>query len=573
MDSSRSGHGSGPTQPRRDITQVLDPGLWGERSAARLQLLRNNLASNSDDSVDQQRLQSIATAFDQGQYSIQMALDHYREAAPAKRWPILVVRPRKGLTAESLEHRLKASGFLGDVNLAPAYNSVHLAAIRVPPEAPFIHHLAANTDIDRIERSWLKASAPQQSLLDASTNEQTIAHPDHLIERDSLATELLSKRDPLRVGLIDSGIDGTHAALKTRVMEQRAFRRGLDSIGDQFGHGTACAGIIARICASAYFMSAKVLDKKGRTNLDDLIRAIAWLRRHRPDLILCNTIMPLPADGHSILSGLLALLIADGIPVIVPTGDSFGSISAPADAHGVITVAPDSAATDSPTTVRASGGPILCPRSIQASDAFVQLEAASWTALIGPGAAAATTTAATALLIRAARLSRHTPSPGEIGDALNWGHRDALFSINYAIQSYIGHLVKAQALDKPHTRPAFRSSEAVTAVGLSARAPLTDEANTHVQFSDEPASESLEAFPIDLPLENPFEAPTISMPVPAEKLERDRQRRERSDPRRNTKPEATSTPPQTHTFDDDRMEHMETLRDMRLTDAHSSDGD
>ncbi|MEL6182387.1 MAG: S8 family serine peptidase, partial [Myxococcota bacterium] len=250
MDSSRSGHGSGPTQPRRDITQVLDPGLWGERSAARLQLLRNNLASNSDDSVDQQRLQSIATAFDQGQYSIQMALDHYREAAPAKRWPILVVRPRKGLTAESLEHRLKASGFLGDVNLAPAYNSVHLAAIRVPPEAPFIHHLAANTDIDRIERSWLKASAPQQSLLDASTNEQTIAHPDHLIERDSLATELLSKRDPLRVGLIDSGIDGTHAALKTRVMEQRAFRRGLDSIGDQFGHGTACAGIIARICAS-----------------------------------------------------------------------------------------------------------------------------------------------------------------------------------------------------------------------------------------------------------------------------------------------------------------------------------
>ena len=550
MESSGPGQGSGNTQAQQDIAQVLDPGLWGERSANRLKLLRDNIAADNSAAVDTERLQTIAAAFDRGQLTMQMALDQYKDACGStSRWPILVIRPRRGVDADHLERRLKAIGLQGNPSLSSAYQSVNLTAVRVPPEAPFIRQLAADPDVDRIERSWLKGSAPQQADLDDSSGEP-ITHPDHLIEREVLASELLSKRDPLRVGLVDSGIDGTHAALKTRVMEQRAFRRGLDSIGDQFGHGTAAAGIIARLCASAYFMSAKVLDKKGRTNLDDLIRAIAWLKRHRPDVILCNVIMPLPADGRSILSGMLQHLVEEGIPVLVPTGDSFGSISAPADAPGIVTISPDSAATDSPTTVRAFGGPVLCPRSIQASEQhFVRLDAAGWTALAGPGAAAATAAAAAALLIRAGRLSRHTPSPDELSSALSWGHKDALFSVNHAIKSYIGHLVKAQALDNgPNAKP-FRP-EAVTAVSISARAPLSGDPEDDDLHTSDPGADSYDAFPSEpISLANAaFEPPTISMPVPTEKLERDAQRN-----RITERP----TP-----------EHMKTLQDMRMVDPN-----
>lgn len=72
------------------------------------------------------------------------------------------------------------------------------------------------------------------------------------------------------VAIIDSGIDTTHPELKGRVLESVEARADQKKVvfdpseaGDSAGHGTACAGIIAKIAPAVEFYSIKVLGAGG----------------------------------------------------------------------------------------------------------------------------------------------------------------------------------------------------------------------------------------------------------------------------------------------------------------------
>lgn len=72
------------------------------------------------------------------------------------------------------------------------------------------------------------------------------------------------------VAIIDSGIDGEHPDLHGKVMESVEARVDSKRIvfdpsdaGDSAGHGTACAGIVAKIAPGAEFYSIKVLGAGG----------------------------------------------------------------------------------------------------------------------------------------------------------------------------------------------------------------------------------------------------------------------------------------------------------------------
>lgn len=74
----------------------------------------------------------------------------------------------------------------------------------------------------------------------------------------------------VRVAIVDSGIDATHPDLAGRVIESVEARVDNKRIvfdpsdsGDSAGHGTACAGIIARIAPEAELYSIKVLGSAG----------------------------------------------------------------------------------------------------------------------------------------------------------------------------------------------------------------------------------------------------------------------------------------------------------------------
>ncbi|HSQ24897.1 MAG TPA: S8 family serine peptidase, partial [Pyrinomonadaceae bacterium] len=74
----------------------------------------------------------------------------------------------------------------------------------------------------------------------------------------------------VRVAVVDSGIDTEHPDLKGKVKEsveivtvdgRLEFRP--STSGDQAGHGTACAGIIASIAPDVELYSVKVLGPQG----------------------------------------------------------------------------------------------------------------------------------------------------------------------------------------------------------------------------------------------------------------------------------------------------------------------
>ena len=89
----------------------------------------------------------------------------------------------------------------------------------------------------------------------------------------------------LRVAVIDSGIDGGHPEFAGRIFDARSFVRGSPR-GDQHGHGTFVAGLIAAslnngegiagMAFPAQLLIAKVVRRDGVVPLEAEARAIRW---------------------------------------------------------------------------------------------------------------------------------------------------------------------------------------------------------------------------------------------------------------------------------------------------------
>jgi hypothetical protein len=178
-----------------------------------------------------------------------------------------------------------------------------------------------------------------------------------------------------------------------------------------------------------------------------LIRALGWLKKHRPDLVVCNVLLPIPASGTSVLSTLLREMVEQGVVVLVPALDSVGEIADPGNTAGVITVAPIAASSATAATMRANGHHVLAPRGIQAKEEFFpHLDYPGWTVFSGPAAAAAITAGTAGLMLRVARICRHQASPSEITDHLLRGRNGGILEPDQAVNGYLAHLTGAGSM-------------------------------------------------------------------------------------------------------------------------------
>lgn len=85
---------------------------------------------------------------------------------------------------------------------------------------------------------------------------------------------------PVRVAIVDSGIDARHPDLRARVVEAwrveagdpiRAVRTSASGNQDVFGHGTGVAGIVASVAPNAKLIDIRVLDEKNEATGEMLL--------------------------------------------------------------------------------------------------------------------------------------------------------------------------------------------------------------------------------------------------------------------------------------------------------------
>jgi subtilisin family serine protease len=133
----------------------------------------------------------------------------------------------------------------------------------------------------------------------------------------------------VRVAVVDSGIDTEHPDLKGKVREsveavaedgKIEFR--LSTSGDQAGHGTACAGIIASVAPEAELYSVKVLGPKASGSGDMFLVGLDYAIKQKFQIInlsLGTTKRDFFAPLHDLLdrayqSGCIVVSAANNLP-------------------------------------------------------------------------------------------------------------------------------------------------------------------------------------------------------------------------------------------------------------------
>lgn len=112
------------------------------------------------------------------------------------------------------------------------------------------------------------------------------------IDKDNILKDLTGKG--VKVAIIDSGIEASHNIFKDNnpikggvvieYIDGEAVIKEYKGI-DQYGHGTACAGIIHSIAKDAELYSIQVLGNKLSGKVDVFLKGLEWAIENKMDII------------------------------------------------------------------------------------------------------------------------------------------------------------------------------------------------------------------------------------------------------------------------------------------------
>lgn len=166
------------------------------------------------------------------------------------------------------------------------------------------------------------------------------------VKTDGLALlQSTEKQSEVKIAILDSGINKDHKDLVGLVVNQYNVVSPGKPVQDDFGHGTAIAGIIASqynksetvgIPHKLKIFDVKVLDEKGYGTIEILKKGLHWAIDHNVDII--NISFGFKRSDNE-LQNILAQAYQKGIVVVAASGNNYGlSVEYPAKYNHVISV-------------------------------------------------------------------------------------------------------------------------------------------------------------------------------------------------------------------------------------------
>ena len=156
--------------------------------------------------------------------------------------------------------------------------------------------------------------------------------------------------DGVVVAVVDTGVDGTHPLLRSRVLPGIDLVDGDDDASEErikgaprqanasFGHGTLVAGIVAGVAPGARILPVRVFDSGGRGTSARVAVGIRAAVSAGADVVNLSLGLP-PGERSRVIDDAVADAIAAGVTVVVAAGnDRSRRVNSPADIPGTISV-------------------------------------------------------------------------------------------------------------------------------------------------------------------------------------------------------------------------------------------
>jgi len=150
---------------------------------------------------------------------------------------------------------------------------------------------------------------------------------------------------PVRIGIIDSGINANHPHVGNIVGGVTITPDGPDEIYvDQIGHGTAVAGVIHLKAPDAQLVAVRVFERKLATTINTVLSAIDWCLNNRIDVINLSLGTANPNHKHLLEAAIRRAHAANCL--VVSAADMGEQPGLPGSLPGVIGVMADPALPD-----------------------------------------------------------------------------------------------------------------------------------------------------------------------------------------------------------------------------------
>jgi len=153
-----------------------------------------------------------------------------------------------------------------------------------------------------------------------------------------------SHSNPVKIAILDSGVNQNHEALKkVKVKEYNAFSKKEETVSDEFGHGTAIAGLITGqskefrgVLTDAILYDVKVLNEAGEGKLENVIAGIEWSIEKEVDIINISFGF---SKNYEALHKAIDSALKNNIVVVAAAGNNMGlSVDYPANYENVISI-------------------------------------------------------------------------------------------------------------------------------------------------------------------------------------------------------------------------------------------